>query len=658
MSKIIVSDSSQDPFRNALGSSRTVVDKGDGTNIISFSGNKTLKMEVISKSIDIDGDNYAERTRIRIKPNSSSDNFENTLTSAIRVGIDYFDHFITLPKITQKQKGIVSGEGGKNSVYNCQSVYNYSAPKYEEFYNLQKDTSLPPVFSQVSKEEFHQGKAALFYKPGSGQQNIVYPEKKELNSKKKLDAFPFYNRIDFATEVKTSFCEFTKKVGVFDNILRGYLKYLQGSPTTVSFNIQNDQTLNENVEVPVFDINAWIKNPNPENIDRYYSLNQASATDSAMIKQYKKLLLAGYVNKISLGNFRSFEDIIRGKESYKEDFVFSIEKGRNSIVNKLQTFFLPANKNIFGLNDTQVKYGQKYVYKCNAHYIIIGNKYRYENFEIVQNTGTREAYLEVVNSPNVVMVPIDVFEKNIYVVQSPPMVPEVKFVTENNSSKVIQIYFTSKKGKQHGQFLPVFTTDQMQQEMLSNNYSDNIMFQEYKDSALFEMYASDTAPKSYSDFSKITDIRMSYRTTDAMYNLKVKPNRTVYYMFRKKNERGLVSNPTPIYEVKLIVDADDSSISVKTYSFPKEITYQESRKFQSLFQVKPAYEQITFVEDQPYLVNKDSLKGTMDNIYLGPNENSIWGRKIKFRFKSTTTGKILDYNITFKLTKNKTEEDF
>ena len=107
-----------------------------------------------------------------------------------------------------------------------------------------------------------------------------------------------------------------------------------------------------------------------------------------------------------------------------------------------------------------------------------------------------------------------------------------------------------------------------------------------------------------------------------------------------------------------MVDADDSKIKVENYYFPEEKTYQESRLFQSLFQIKPSLEQTAFNDEQTYMMSRDSLKGTLDNIYLGPEQNAIWGRKIKFRFKSTTTGKILDYNITFKLTKNKTEEDF
>ena len=129
-------------------------------------------------------------------------------------------------------------------------------------------------------------------------------------------------------------------------------------------------------------------------------------------------------------------------------------------------------------------------------------------------------------------------------------------------------------------------------------------------------------------------------------------------MFRKKNVKGLVSNPTVVYEVELIQDADDSRISVEEYEFPKPIIQKPTRAFKSLFQIYPTGQQTWFSLDQAPLFGKNSLKGTIDDLKLGVADKSVWGRKFKIRVKSTTSGKIIDYNITFKLTKNKTEADF
>ena len=59
-----------------------------------------------------------------------------------------------------------------------------------------------------------------------------------------------------------------------------------------------------------------------------------------------------------------------------------------------------------------------------------------------------------------------------------------------------------------------------------------------------------------------------------------------------------------------------------------------------------------------FCFNKDTYKGTVDRLKLGVAQESVWGRRFKIRVKSTTTGKIIDYNVNFKLKKNKSEEEF
>ena len=58
------------------------------------------------------------------------------------------------------------------------------------------------------------------------------------------------------------------------------------------------------------------------------------------------------------------------------------------------------------------------------------------------------------------------------------------------------------------------------------------------------------------------------------------------------------------------------------------------------------------------MFERDTYNNSLDYVTLGLAEDSIWTRKFKFRIKSTTSGKIIDYNVKFKLTKDKTEEDF
>jgi len=77
-----------------------------------------------------------------------------------------------------------------------------------------------------------------------------------------------------------------------------------------------------------------------------------------------------------------------------------------------------------------------------------------------------------------------------------------------------------------------------------------------------------------------------------------------------------------------------------------------------MMQIKPAIEQVIFIEDQKALFNKNSLKGTIQDLKLGTSSNSVWGRKFKLRVRSKTSGKIIDININFELAKNKSKEEF
>ena len=418
-------------------------------------------------------------------------------------------------------------------------------------------------------------------------------------------------------------------------------------------------------KIGAFDLLAWVNSDDFSISSDMFPLDPGSIDSSKMINDYKKMLFTGYVRSLSKGNFRSFQEIYNNEECYKEDFVYSVDKYRDVVVEpKAQTLYLPAVDDTSLLNDTQVKYGQTYVYKCNAHYIIVGNKYRYSNLQFFDSEEDGQyATVIVTNVPSVVVVPFDMFTEKVKTLMPPPVFPQVKFVTENNSSNKIQIYLSPTKGEKIDEFIKILRSDSIQESDMSMNSmkKDNrIRFKTFPDSGLYEIFKTSAPPKSYADFGdkKLSEIRMPFESNSAIFNDTVVPNSKYYYLFRKINAKGLVSNPTAIYEVELVKDADDSKIVVTEYDFPKKILSQDSRKFKSLFQVFPSTDQTWFSDQQQILWNKSTMKGTIDNLNLGIANKSVWGRKFKIRIKSTTSGKIIDYNVTFKLTKNKTEEDF
>ena len=188
----------------------------------------------------------------------------------------------------------------------------------------------------------------------------------------------------------------------------------------------------------------------------------------------------------------------------------------------------------------------------------------------------------------------------------------------------------------------------------------NFTFKTNGDQGLYEIFRLDHPPESYSDFrsAKIGEISMSFNTTDAIFKDNVTPNKRYYYIVRNVNQKGLVSNPTIVFEATLLIDADDARVVVEPYEFPKPREMERSVDFRKLIRVTPAVEHLIFNNDQDVLFGKSSLIGTIDNLKLGIVTKSVWGRKFKIRVKSKTSGKIVDLILNVNLTKNKSEEEF
>jgi hypothetical protein len=598
-----------------------------------------------------------EISTLRLDPIDKNENIEDLIINSITTGVDYVDHYTTLSELENS-----IGEQTKDSrsyvtIYDCSNHFNYISDEYESQVGLVSELVIPPYFQNVMVEDFKKMDSGRspFVLTNNRSKNIVVPQNGS-GSSLNLEKFPYYNELKIVSKVNNKFCKFIQDIDIFDDFLGSYVN---GEKTEVEFNIEQNQDVSEAVSTPIFDLSSWLQSPSFSVLDGYYPYDEKSLLDSDMIKNYKKLLLSGYFRNISISGFRSFEDILSGVESYREDFVYSVEKWANVPVGAaLQTFYIPAIKDSMKLHDTQIMHGKRYIYRCTAHYIIVGNKYRYENLQIKYDGDVPYVNVDVINMPNIVIAPIELFQKDNLVLQRPPMVPQVRFVTENNSSKKINIYLSATGGKMESFFQKIFPEDEKQASDLTILGNQIIHFQDYDESAEYEIYKSLEPPKSYADFTKQDNIRMPFITSDAVYVDSVIPNRKLYYMFRKLNSKGLVSNPTTIYEVELVIDADDSKVIVDRYEFPKPVIKQNSKTFRELFQILPSIEQVLFDDEQPITIGKNSLRGTIDNLTLGVETNSVWGRRFKFRFRSTTTGKLLDCNVTFKLTKNKSKEDF
>ena len=72
------------------------------------------------------------------------------------------------------------------------------------------------------------------------------------------------------------------------------------------------------------------------------------------------------------------------------------------------------------------------------------------------------------------------------------------------------------------------------------------------------------------------------------------PNRRYYYLFRTLTYHGTPSNYTPIYEVELLQDADETKINVSEYKIPKDKSYMYRKKSKRIMKISPNFDHLIF----------------------------------------------------------------
>ena len=126
----------------------------------------------------------------------------------------------------------------------------------------------------------------------------------------------------------------------------------------------------------------------------------------------------------------------------------------------------------------------------------------------------------------------------------------------------------------------------------------------------------------------------------------VDSNITYYYTFRTVDVHDNVSNPTPIYKVTL-VEGQGIFAEIEPYDFEKDQRLDRTfvKKITKNVQITPVFEQVVFKDDR-----QAESKKTIANqrkIRLGVAQDSIYGKKLKFRITSKKSGRKVDLNVSF-----------
>lgn len=629
--------------------------------------------------------------KIKIK-NSSTNNLidfikENNITfsSEVRLEQTGLKQIIRLNVSSQKARdtlqNILQEYGNKlyhNTTFsndlNVLNMFNYLSNDYENNVAEEGERGLPNYYVENVNEQ-NQNLSSLkslnctfitksvIDNLGSRQQGLVVRPSSVLNrfkniifgnefvfsrSKSSIDNFPYYNKIEIGTlDEQNHLSKFLHKTFFQEEMLAGFTSDNNKIDVTFYINDSSDVTT-----IPVMDLFEILENNSLE-LDQTDKLvlGTMKKNSNYLTNNFKKFVVRNFLKSKYQKDLSTFKQMVESQECRRENLAFKIQKFVDSDSEPIQTFWFHGytQEQAREYIDYQIKKDKKYRYKLSAYCLIYGNQTSIARVDFSQ---LNQVVFEIDTFPSYKIAEIDYEEIQISIAPKLLMPPFVQFFNENNQENKIKIYLDLKNGSLREKFIPITSDDNIVFEDLTDD-DGMINFEYQKQDGKFEIFRLSEKPTSYESFenAKILDVRNKISSTSAIFMDNVKPNKKYYYMFRSINFVGHPSNPTPIYEVELVKMASSSKVLVSVFSLTKEKSHKD-KMFKSLLQIKPAFQQDIFDDQEQYVQDLPSFKKNINNLKLGTASDKVWGKKFKIRVKSKDTGKIMDLNVKFNLIKD------
>lgn len=378
------------------------------------------------------------------------------------------------------------------------------------------------------------------------------------------------------------------------------------------------------------------------------------------------------------------------QKAYRESIFYIVEKWSvrddGTPEEKLQSFYFPNSSIMrdYKFSDTQLKYGKKYVYRIYSMEMVFGTKYKYQldKAPIANSVGSwqqsitqNQARICVYTEPDLKMVKVPLYQKQVIMMDDPPVFPDVEVITYKNVRNQIAFWLTGNSGEYNLKPIAIQPGDDQAIENIRGYQEvgplDPITFKSDDHARVFEIFRTDQKPSGYSDFigKKIAEVKTDvdlgnecqFSTSGEWIDKTISPNQTYYYIFRTIDNHGHFSNPSPVYELEMIYDGYAPYLLRNVYPLDENPAPPQKvvKKFTKYLHIKPALSQRVVNEEESGLVDADGVKivdsaGCLTNkgvdgewIQLGTADQTLWDKLIKIRVRSRKTGKKIDFNIKF-----------
>ena len=420
------------------------------------------------------------------------------------------------------------------------------------------------------------------------------------------------------------------------------------------------------------------------------------------------------LSKFLEDNTRSVEEVFKGKSAYSEVLFYEVVKYRTkhsvpdslspsaaasiaaaNVGDYVQSIFIPndPDRNVIKYIDTQVRYDKHYYYQVYAHTAVVGNEYKLtamgdnfdtsiasqENLETF-GTDTDQWLLSYSNTPTLDVLRVPYFNTissegggitvlpdgstsynyalltDTIILDSPPVFPNVDIVPYRGVDDRILINLNFSTGEY--ELVPVAFSDD-ERAALNKMYKSQkkekggpLLYKSDDQQGTFQILRTTKKPKSYLDFAPITEtIRPLDISRETALEDVISPNTDYYYTFRAIDVHSNVSNPTPVYHVRMIAEKGVAPyLTLKTF-FIEDVQEPKQKATESIMKyikIQPAFGQsyLDVNKAVSYETAKD-IDSTAVATLLPATEESVYTKKIKFRFTSKRTGRKFDLNVTF-----------
>ena len=500
------------------------------------------------------------------------------------------------------------------------------------------------------------------------------------------ELYSMYNLIEINTEKTGQFLVSAKDSGMVDDLFKHLIDqnivYPENiasaaqanrlnftlSAEKVTFN-NNDTIIDTDLvqqNVALVDLTSWIlsylSKAGPDDVNPKFSdiaillgvdpnLAELSSDCNAFLQTLKSLVLSGKISQVINDRFRTFEEMMAGKEAYNETIMYEIVRTGGTP----QSIFVVNSDELDILKyvDTQVKYNTEYKYRVYAHQLIVGTSYFYDIFTGAQTGKT--AKFAVQYEPSLKIARLPVFEQSVRILDNAPVFPDVDIIPFKGVNNQLLINLNGNTGTYVLQ--PIIITEQdktfidsyLKTRDLSSG--DPITYESDDPVNQFEIYRTTTPPKSYSDFyNKLHKTISTDVSTSTSFIDDIVPNTKYYYTFRAMDVHLNLSNPTEIFMVELVEYEGMIFFNKSIYNFD-DIKYNNvktERTFKRYLQINPNLIQtmINYDKTFPDKQMDSALKAT--DVHLGRSEEPVWEKRFKMRITSKNSGKKFDINFTCK----------